>query len=158
MGIRHLLASSGNTIGMWEVPREYPCTWLLRPYYSVTSKQEWAGHELLQVIAHIKTQRHSGGDGFYGCAVTWYDSRPHLPAGPGEREADEGTVEERLGEVWVEMSKGCRECCYVVRQKVVGIFYPRIQIAHPVVGLIPHVQLVRMVHQPRPAKYRKHFC
>lgn len=81
--------------------------------------------------------------------ITWYDGSAHLFTAPGQGERDQRTVEQRLGQVRIQVSHGRRERRDVVRQPVVGVFDPTVHVAHPIVSLVLEVQTVRVVNQSR---------
>lgn len=76
-------------------------------------------------------------------------------AAPGQGERDQRAVEQRLGQMRVQVRHGRRERRDVVRQPVVGVLDPAVHVAHSVVSLVLEVQPVRVVHQPGPVNEQK---
>jgi len=85
---------------------------------------------------------------FFNLTFTWHDGGAHLLAAPGQGERDQRAVEQRLSQVRIQVRHGRRECRDVVRQPMVGIFYPAVHVAHPIVSLVLEIQAVSVVYKP----------
>lgn len=77
-------------------------------------------------------------------------------AAPGQSKSDQRTIEQRLGQMRVQMGHGGCKRSDVVRQPVVGVFDPTVHVTNPVVSLVLKVQTIRMVDQPRSENKHKH--
>lgn len=88
--------------------------------------------------------------------LTWNNGGAHLLATPGQGERNQSAIEQRFGQMRVQVSHGRRKSRDVVRQPMIGVFDPAVHVADPIVSLILEVQTVRVVHQPRSVWVRKH--
>lgn len=81
--------------------------------------------------------------------LTWHDGGAHLLAAPGQGERDQCAVEQRLGQVRVQVRHGRCKRRDVVRQPMVGVFDATVHVADPIVSLVLEVQTVCVVDQSR---------
>lgn len=87
--------------------------------------------------------------------LTWDDGSSHLLTGTHESDADHGTVEQRLGDVRVEVSDRRGEGGDVLSEQVVGVLYATVQVTNSVIRLVAEVHRVRVVHQPRSERHKQ---
>lgn len=84
--------------------------------------------------------------------LTWHNSSTHLLAASGQGERDQRAIEQRFGQVRVQVRHGRRERRNIVRQPMVGIFDPTVHVAHPIIRLVLEVQAICVINQSGPIR------
>lgn len=106
------------------------------------------GHQQAELGRHRLEDLAGGADHNARQQRARNDVGAHAPTGLSQGQPDERAVEQRLGEVRVQVRHRGREGRDVVRQPVVRVLDAPVQVGHAVVGLVGEVLGVGVVHQP----------